>query len=115
MLRKSIHIIILCLFVVATAASPAYASCQCNNMTKEDGMAAPCHKTASEESKEDKSDVGCCGDVCGCAAGSTSASISTPEASYVINSILSKYSISPSESLESVVHAVPGSPPKRIS
>lgn len=115
MLKKGIHIIILCLFVVATAASPAYASCQCDNMTKEDGMNMPCHQASDEEPSNDDNAGGCCDGVCGCATGCTSASISTPEASYVINSILNKYSISPAESLSSVVHAVPGSPPKRLS
>lgn len=116
MVKKTMQIIILCLFVVATAASPAYASCQCNDMTKEDGMNMPCHQASGDKSKNDSNDdSGCCGDACGCATGCTSAATNVPEASFVTNVVLSKYSISPADSLESIVHAVPGSPPKRLS
>lgn len=116
MFKKSLHIFILCLFVVSTVAAPAYAACQCNMPTKEDGMNMPCHETSGEESNNsDDTDKGCCGDVCACATGCTSATLNVPSADTVTKVFQNKYSISPAESLSSVVHAVPGSPPKQLS
>ena len=53
MIRKALHILVLCLFVLSTTAAYASTSCLCPKDNNTPKMEMPCHNMADAEPKDD--------------------------------------------------------------